>query len=371
MQVTVTGMCEPCERARAQDFAEALQSRNFFRTSLRLRRRRKAMPGARITVDGLWRCLCPSADGITLARAIGVPYRPRFPNTKRSRRSPCAARSRPLHTTRRRLKEDKPAKPAGISAFIDAEKKMQHGGSPRTDQDAGATDSKPVDAQPGEQPEIVPEPQVIEGPAVESAYVEAGLWTKDGANTDESHHETTTPYNAAAVGAQGRISLGTSVIEERSEAVPTAASWTPTALKTALQENDTQRSKEDEAETAYLRALPRMPKRLVNTSVERILRMKAPFTELPPNTTEQDIYDAIRCIMFFGDTRWRWLTTVLVKWLLDNGAQPNNFIYSAVIASHALTEGSADTVRDLLNEMRTHKIPWSSTSYHCALRVSV
>ncbi|KAI2629891.1 hypothetical protein GGR54DRAFT_586768 [Hypoxylon sp. NC1633] len=35
------------------------------------------MPGERIVIDGLWRCLCPSIDAITISRLIGTPRGPR------------------------------------------------------------------------------------------------------------------------------------------------------------------------------------------------------------------------------------------------------------------------------------------------------
>lgn len=335
------------------------------------------MPGARITIDGLWRCLCPSFDAVTLTRAIGVPNRPRLTSANRSTRTPpCAARRpRLLHATRRcRLQQDgdeSATTTTGISAFIDAEKKDQPDNtSQAADQggDGDATEeSTTVEPEPGDPHENAPEPlDVFEGPAPEADYIEAGIWTKDGVNAAE----VTSPSDHAAAATAAVGEQPASLQEE-------AISSTPNSLKEALrtEANDTKtpiskdKRKEDEGEVAYQRALPRMPKRLVSTTVQQILRMNAPFTDFPPNTTEQDVYDAIRCIMFFGDYRWRWLTTVLVKRLLDSGTEPNNFIYSAVLASHALTEGSADTVHDLLNEMRTYKIPWSSTSYHCALRV--
>ncbi|OTB06729.1 hypothetical protein M426DRAFT_318789 [Hypoxylon sp. CI-4A] len=36
------------------------------------------MPGERIVVDGLWRCLCPSVDVTTISRLIGPPRNPRY-----------------------------------------------------------------------------------------------------------------------------------------------------------------------------------------------------------------------------------------------------------------------------------------------------
>lgn len=77
------------------------------------------MPATRITVDGLWRCLCPSIDSAALSRALSRPFRPQQTRTR-----PAAANKttttttttktralgvrprRCLHTTSRRLRDD-------------------------------------------------------------------------------------------------------------------------------------------------------------------------------------------------------------------------------------------------------------------------
>lgn len=53
------------------------------------------MSGARTTIDGLWRCLCPSIDAATFTRAVSTPYRPRRPSRADTKRRTC----RLLHTT--------------------------------------------------------------------------------------------------------------------------------------------------------------------------------------------------------------------------------------------------------------------------------
>ncbi|OIW32090.1 hypothetical protein CONLIGDRAFT_570992 [Coniochaeta ligniaria NRRL 30616] len=65
------------------------------------------MPGARITIDGLWRCLCPSIDELALSRALRRPAPSLSPlpgRTSRRRPTICTAqwRARPIHTTSRR-----------------------------------------------------------------------------------------------------------------------------------------------------------------------------------------------------------------------------------------------------------------------------
>lgn len=74
-------------------------------------RRGNSMSGARITVDGLWRCLCPSIDSAALATAISVPYRPRRVGRLRAATTTCAGpraapAKRHVHTTPRRLQKD-------------------------------------------------------------------------------------------------------------------------------------------------------------------------------------------------------------------------------------------------------------------------
>lgn len=77
---------------------------NFFHA-----RHSNPMSSARITVDGLWRCLCPSIDAVALSTAISRPYRPR-PASRLSAKTTCAgprvAPRRHLHTTPPKLQDD-------------------------------------------------------------------------------------------------------------------------------------------------------------------------------------------------------------------------------------------------------------------------
>ncbi|KUI54786.1 hypothetical protein VP1G_02255 [Cytospora mali] len=61
------------------------------------------MSSSRMTIDGLWRCLCPSVDRATLTRATSTRYRPQLIGKAASRRSLCArprpVTLRPLSTT--------------------------------------------------------------------------------------------------------------------------------------------------------------------------------------------------------------------------------------------------------------------------------
>lgn len=104
--------------------------------------------------------------------------------------------------------------------------------------------------------------------------------------------------------------------------------------------------------------------------VDRLVNLPPPFDRIPKTATDQDLYDAIRETRHSPKPHFRKLTAALVKHLMAQGTEPNTFIYESMLLSHALTEGSADMVRKLLNEMREKQIPWSSTAYHAALRVS-
>lgn len=64
------------------------------------------MSGARIIIDGLWHCLCPSIDATTFTRAVSTPYHPRLshhhcrPPRADTKKQTCGA-ARLLHTTPR------------------------------------------------------------------------------------------------------------------------------------------------------------------------------------------------------------------------------------------------------------------------------
>lgn len=86
--------------------------------------------------------------------------------------------------------------------------------------------------------------------------------------------------------------------------------------------------------------------------------------------TTEDIYEALRIVRDRRRTKDKRTTAALVKHLLATGTAPNTFIYETVLMAHADPDGSADTVKTLLWEMRDNMLPWSSTAYHAALRVS-
>lgn len=84
--------------------------------------------------------------------------------------------------------------------------------------------------------------------------------------------------------------------------------------------------------------------------------------------TTENVKDALRYARMIGQPKFRRLTAHLVKHLLGHNG-PDTFVYETLLMAHTLPEGSADTVRSLLDEMRARQIPWSQTAYHAALRV--
>ncbi|KAJ4425160.1 hypothetical protein N0V82_000215 [Gnomoniopsis sp. IMI 355080] len=86
------------------------------------------MSGARIAVDGLWRCLCPSFDAVALVTTIPVPHRLRRLDSHPAATTTCGApraaprRRRQYHTSARRLPDDKREQSSETSAVqADAE----------------------------------------------------------------------------------------------------------------------------------------------------------------------------------------------------------------------------------------------------------
>ncbi|KAH8912501.1 hypothetical protein BR93DRAFT_81114 [Coniochaeta sp. PMI_546] len=203
------------------------------------------MSGTRITIDGLWRCLCPSIDELVLPRALGnpAPFGSRLParipaRTPRRRPNTCTAQwlGRPIHTTSRRCNNT---------------------------------------------------------PAVEAEDPTIKRWSE-------------------AAGQDGRG--------------------------------------QDKSITA-----------------EDLLDGPGPRRELLHRAPTTVIYDALR-IMLPQPRRRRHLRA-LVKYLVDHRSQtPNAFLYEALIASNWEPAGSAEEVRQILDEMRALGVGTTSSLYHAALR---
>lgn len=248
------------------------------------------MPGARITIDGLWHCLCPSVDAATLTRAVSRPYhRPRL---SRRRRPPLGAH-RLLHTTNSSAREV-PLRPESPPGDDKADNSIGH-------------EEPPLDAPP-------PPPRTTEPTATATATA-----------------TTTTPWPLA-----------------RPKALP-------------QNNNNNANNNKKEAPPAAQLAEPQ--------NVERILKKPWPF-EVPAGVTAPDVVEALRFTRDQPKPKWRAVTARLVEHLLaDQRVPPSTFLYETLLMAQSAREGSAETVRGLLQEMRTKKIPWSSTAYHSALRV--
>ncbi|PSR81886.1 hypothetical protein BD289DRAFT_484171 [Coniella lustricola] len=76
------------------------------------------MPGARLTVDGLWRCLCPSVDIATLTRATSTTRLARSARASQRRQNASPLSTRCLHVTSRRGQLASPADQLGPAARV-------------------------------------------------------------------------------------------------------------------------------------------------------------------------------------------------------------------------------------------------------------
>lgn len=272
------------------------------------------MPGARITIDGLWHCLCPSVDAATLTRAVSRPYhRPRLSR----RRRPLGA-DRLLHTTTPRGDDDSDRGSHLASTGTTKEVPLLPESPPGDDK---ATNNNIGHEEP---PLAAPPPPGLDAPPPPP--------------------QTTEPTATAAA-----------------TATATTTPW-PLARPKALPQsnNNNNNNKNKKAPPAQL-AEPQ--------NVERILKKPWPF-EVPAGVTAPDVVEALRFTRDQPKPKWRAVTARLVEHLLaDQRVPPSTFLYETLLMAQSAREGSAETVRGLLQEMRTKKIPWSSTAYHSALRV--
>lgn len=266
------------------------------------------MSGARITVDGLWRCLCPSINAAIPARTVSVPCRPR---RGAARKTPCASflpTNRAVHTTRPRLQS-----------------------VAEVDKDSSQSASQPL-GTPGD---------IVEEDIPESSVDSLENAEDDGQRdrspvAGESGNDPGQP-----AGREGSADMPPSSNVEAPRRPRPSQTWRTDMLS---------------------------PK-LTGTIVERILETRPPYDNFPPEMTTENVVDAIRATRSKGKPKWRRMTAALIRHLLDNDTLPNTFMYETLFNAHSLPEGSADVVETLLDEMRTRRIPWSQYSYHSAIRV--
>lgn len=259
-----------------------------------------------------------------------MPYRPQLASRCPAAKSACArprVTTRALHTTRRQLQNgaDMEVSPA----VLEAEAQEQGGGAPKL---GNADSARPQDGPP-KASDGSGEPIVAASDAV------------DNVEEDRSS-ETNQP--------QGAQSLESSVHMAAQEPVEKPTGSTSSSSDIKMLRN---------YETYDL------PKRARGTVIERIVDMEPPYTELPTGATNSKIMETIRYIRQRGHPRWRRLTAVLLKHLLNSSTPPNTFIYETLLIGHALREGSADVAKSLLQEMRMRRVPWSQTAYHAVIRV--
>ncbi|ROW09727.1 hypothetical protein VMCG_02410 [Cytospora schulzeri] len=262
------------------------------------------MSSARMTIDGLWRCLCPSVDGPTLSRAISAPYRSQLIANGAARRSICA-RSRPATT-----------RPFSTSACLSTLR--QDGVQPEEDA-FGVLSDVVVGRQDGARQT---------GPS-ETRQRDENPFSN---TTDEADDPRDSP--ASATDNEIRVEA------KQPERSPVSTIPEP--------ESRQRRGSSPATVASLVRA----------HQLEDDLRA----------ATAEDIYDALRILRDRPKSKDRNTTAALVKHLLASGTAPNTLMYETLLMAHASPDGSADTVRALLREMQVKMLPWSSTAYHAALR---
>lgn len=304
------------------------------------------MSGARITIDGLWRCLCPSIDVVTLSSTTSLPYRPRLASRCHATTSTCTGprvTTRALHTTRRQLQDG--ADKDVFSVLTDAEAQEKRGGAARWKTNSWETSpSKLGNAESGSGRQQESPPEASDGSGNHLVATDYAV------GTIEQDRSTKADESRRAEGLESSSSAQVPAQEPEEE--PTVSTSMSPDLATPWKGEPLD-----------------IPKRARGTVVELIMGMNPPYTELPAGVTYQKVMEAIRYIRQRGHPKWRRLTAFLVKYLLKSNNPPLTFIYETLLIGHALTEGSADVARSLLEEMRMMKIPWSQTAYHAAIRV--
>lgn len=261
------------------------------------------MSGARFTIDGLWRCLCPSIDAVVTRSITTAHIRPQL-----RKPAPAALQStsgpRCLHTTGRRRQHDA-----------------------HSEKDPFTSLSNAVDEKKALKGEFAPD------------------WTGQPRQTAGfPDNATSTPTDTT----ESRTDSSCQPLVE-----PTFGEQTSENIETPKISSD----------ASQRRGTP-------SEMVQRLILGKQLYEDMARATSEE-IYEALRKTRGSGRPRHRRTTAALVKHLLASGTAPNTFIYETLLMAHAAIDGSADTVKELLREMRQQKLPWSSTAYHAALQVRI
>lgn len=102
-------------------------------------------------------------------------------------------------------------------------------------------------------------------------------------------------------------------------------------------------------------------------TTQDILKASTPPRHLLHRAATTVIYDALRIML--AQPKRRPHLRALVKYLVEHRAQtPNAFLYEALVASNWEPAGSAEEVRQILDEMRDLGVGTTSSLYHAALR---
>lgn len=262
------------------------------------------MSSARMTIDGLLRCLCPSVDAATLTRAISASYRSQSVANGAGRRPICA---RPRPATARHL---------STTACLPYLRQDEA----QSDEDAFGVLSDVVVGRQDEARQTGP----------------SETKQRDGNTSSIGTGGAAGPRDSAYATVAGRPAGATQPGRGPVSTIPEPGSRERRASSPA--------------------------------TVARLVRAQQLEAVLPAATVE-DIYDALRILRGREKSRDRNTTAALVRHLLATGTAPNTLLYETLLTAHAAPDGSADTVKGLLREMQTKRLPWSSTAYHAVLRV--
>ncbi|CAN8102854.1 unnamed protein product [Discula destructiva] len=423
------------------------------------------MTGPRITVDGLWRCLCPSIDAVTLNRVLSVPYRPRHASIGTANKTSARPRRHLHKTTRlrhagegtgdgpgdgppavtsgegagagRRAKDDTPhtthsrdKKPVvavdqgateAWRGFFDVvfsadatgrSTQTKTGKDPLLDVFAAEEEAEEEEEEEEEGKRKDPPPTVERlGHGLSSAATGADAGVEpfdaisDAGKTQENRwprltnpgvaaspvveemHTKKDPFDEEIVDSNSGEKSTSAVTEVESndqddatkfDGLEQASAPTSVGLNSITSMSYREEDNPDVQE-ATRRVEPMAPNQMfqpmgsrddLDAIVQRILNMKPPFKDVPPEAHKEHIYAAIRQTRMRGSKKFRRITAALLNYLLSlPGITPNPFVYDTIFRAHSLPEGSADVVNDLLKEMRQDRIHWSAAAYHSVLRV--
>lgn len=388
------------------------------------------MSGARITVDGLWRCLCPSIDAVALATAISIPYRPRRVSRPHAAAvtTTCAGprtatRRRQLHTTSQKFKDDSAESNGDSSAVLNRRDTMAKRDPKATNLSDQKTvveiDQESTDAWKGYFDVVLKGdsdkrqenkwPESENDMEASSRMGDAKTWEKDvsGSGLEADSHgqhdafdelfgaEGEKPHRLPNLSSDGGQDPSDEALEgsvgkdpfdvfrdAHYESQGRLANFNNSTLDTppVLADSDIEAGSSTDPKPSsrdLTMAQPlngsdrntRSQRQGDEKMVGRLLQMKPPFNEVPPEATKEDILMTLGWARMRAPRRYRRITATLLKHLISMDPKPLAFYYDLLFRAHCLPEGSADVIADLLREMRHERIHWSSNAYHSVLRV--